>query len=93
MEKKTVYVVVGIGYPYDMFEDAYSIVSEHAVWSTFEKAQKEFDEIVAEVEKEAQEQGYGYKVSYNADKDYMWIDFDSGTKEIYRIHEKTIDFI
>ena len=87
---KKVYVVVGICYPYD--EDAFTIVSAHAVKSTLEKAQDEFVAILNEIAKEAAEQEYKYSTSFNADKTLMRVTFNFGTEEVYKIHEQIVDF-
>ena len=85
MEKK-VYIIVGTCYPYD--EPAFTMVSQHAVKSTLEKAQKVFDMIL----EEAREEYEDCKVSYNEEKTMMLLEFSSGTEEVYYIHEKEIDF-
>ena len=85
-----VYVVAGINDATANYDGAYLIVSEqHACHSTLEKAQNELVAILAEIRKEATEEGY--EIEYDMDGQSLSVDFDSGSHEYYRIYKVLVN--
>ena len=86
--KRYVYTVVGICEP--EMEQSYLMVSEmHAGHSTLEKAQRELQAILEEIQTEARTDEY--EVTYEMTNDSLDVDFPSGNHEFYKIYKKIID--
>lgn len=78
------YVVVGICEP--EMEESYLMVSEkHAGHSTMEKAQRELQAVLDEIQQEAAQDEY--EVTYTMGNDSLEVDFPSGNHEFYKIYK------
>lgn len=93
---KKIFMVIGYCWEENGFgcssKNAYPIVTEHAVFSTYAKAKKEIKEIIKETKQEAQEMDYPVEIEWKDDFDTLEITFkDTGTVENWVIYERTLD--